>query len=86
MTPDQAHNRLLADEAIFFGNCDPLVRPIVHAIVDGSDLPDEFLILDTYADVGDPPSEWRCDLIRAEVHNSIDVLGIKMPVTHTCLD
>jgi hypothetical protein len=86
MTPDQAHNALLADEAIFFRDCDPLVRPIVHAIVDGTELPEDFLILDTYADVGDPPSEWHCETIRTQVHKALDALGIKMTTTHTCLD
>ena len=86
MTPDHAHNVLLIHEAAEFADCDPLVRPIVHAIVDRTDLPDEFLILDTYADVGDPPSVWHCETIRRQVREKCDTLGITMHITHTCLD
>lgn len=86
MTPDRAHDILLAHEAILFADCDPLVRPIVHAIADRTELPDEFLILDTYADIGDPPSVWHCETIRRQVREKADTLGIKMPHTHTCLD
>jgi hypothetical protein len=86
MTPDRAHAILLAHEAILFADCDPLVQPIVRAIAWRTDLPDEFLILDTYADVGDPPSVWHCETIRRQVREKCDTLGITMHITHTCLD
>ena len=86
MNANHAHDLLLSHEAVMFSDCDPLVRPIVHALADGSELPEKFVILDTYADVGDPPSVWHCETIRRQVRQKAGELGIKMRTTHTCLD
>lgn len=67
-------------------NCDPLTRPVVDALASGADLPEEFLILDTYADVGYPPSVVRLQRIRQEVRDTMNFFGIPMPTTRTLLD
>ena len=86
MTPDAAYRRLLAHEDMLFRDCDPLVQPIIRALCNIQEMPEEWLILDTYADIGDPPSVWHCETIRRQVREKADTLGIKMPHTHTCLD
>lgn len=65
---------------------DPLTAPIVDAIAAGRELPDEFLILDTYYDIGAPEVEPRCERIRGEVHATLDRRGVAMPTTYTMLD
>ena len=65
---------------------DPLSREIVAAIAAGRSLPEEFLILDTYADVGYPPSWDKCDRICREVQQALAAAGIPVPTTHTMLD
>jgi hypothetical protein len=67
-------------------DADPLTQPIVDAIAGGHDLPDEFLILDTYHDIGEPVAAHRCERIRAEVCDVLNFFGLPMPTTHTMLD
>lgn len=83
---DAAHARLLAEEAELFAACDPFTQPVVAALAAGRELPDEFLILDTYADCGDPPSVWRLQRIRREVRRMAEFFGITMRLTNTLLD
>lgn len=85
-TADNAHASLLAEEAELFADCDRLTRPIVSALAGREKLPEDFLILDTYADCGDPPSVWRMQLIRREVRRMADYFGVTIPTTHTLLD
>jgi len=56
--------------------CDPLTRPVVDALADGLELPDEFEILDTYADCGEPSSVWRIQRIRREVRDTLNFFGL----------
>jgi hypothetical protein len=65
---------------------DPLTRPIVDAISAGRQLPEEFLILDTYHEIGEPASAHRCELIRDQVHETLNFFGLPMPTTFTMLD
>jgi hypothetical protein len=65
---------------------DQLSREIVAAIAAGRELPEEFLVLDTYADAGYPPSWDRCDRICREVQRALAAAGIPVPTTHTMLD
>lgn len=67
-------------------NCDPLTRPIVDALAAGLELPEEFLILDTYADCGWPPAVAQVARIRQEVRETMNFFGIPMPTTRTLLD
>jgi hypothetical protein len=67
-------------------NCDPLTRPVVDALVAGDPLPDEFTILDTYADCGDPPSWWRCRDVCVAVADAMRLLGLPIRTTYTMLD
>jgi hypothetical protein len=67
-------------------NCDPLTRPIVDALAAGHELPEEFLILDTYADCGWPPAVARLQAIRQEVRDTMNFFGLPMPTTRTLLD
>ena len=67
-------------------DADPLTRPIVDAIAAGHELPEAFLILDTYHDIGEPVSAHRCERIRDQVHEALDFFGLAMPTTHTMLD
>lgn len=67
-------------------NCDPLTRPVVDALASGADLPEEFLILDTYADVGYPPSWDRCDKVCREVRDTMQFFGLAIRRTFTMLD
>lgn len=66
--------------------CDPLTRPIVDALAAGRELPEEFLILDTYADIGEPGSVARLQRIRQEVLDTMNFFDIPMPTTRTLLD
>jgi hypothetical protein len=65
---------------------DPLTRPIVDAIAAGRALPEAFLILDTYHEIGEPVSANRCELIRDQVHETMNFFGLTMPITYTMLD
>lgn len=65
---------------------DPLTRPVVDAITAGRKLPDAFLILDTYHDIGEPVSAHRCERIRREVRDALAAAGLAMPTTYTMLD
>lgn len=65
---------------------DPLAREIVAAVAAGRELPEEFLILDTYADAGYPPSWDRCDRICRQAQRALAAAGIPVPTTHTMLD
>jgi hypothetical protein len=56
--------------------CDPLTRPVVDALADGAELPEEFQILDTYADCGEPSSVWRIQRIRQEVRETLQFFGL----------
>ena len=67
-------------------DCDRLTRPIVDAIAAGGELPEAFLILDTYHDIGEPVSAHRCERIRREVYAALDSSGLAMPTTYTMLD
>ena len=67
-------------------DADPLTQPIVDAIAAGHHLPDEFLILDTYHDIGEPVAAHRCERIRSEVCDVLNFFGLAMPTTHTMLD
>ncbi len=67
-------------------NADPLTHPIVDAIAFGQPLPDEFLILDTYHDIGEPVAAHRCERIRSEVCDVLNFFGLPIPTTHTMLD
>ena len=84
MTPI-ARYRTLATRSAFRG-CDPLTQPIVHAIAGGREMPEEFAILDTYYDIGDPEVEHRCETIRQEVRCILADAGIPMTRTFTMLD
>ena len=57
-------------------NCDPLTRPIVDALAAGHELPEEFLILDTYADCGWPPAVANIRRIRREVRETLAALDL----------
>lgn len=67
-------------------NCDPLTRPVVDALASGADLPEEFLILDTYADVGYPPSWEQCRRVCEEVRDTMNFFGLPIRRTFTMLD
>jgi hypothetical protein len=69
---------------------DPLTLPIVEAITSGAELPEQWTILDTYADIGDPPSCWTAEKIRSQVHAALAargiLIGLNVPRTFTMLD
>lgn len=44
-----------------------LAGEIASAIADGRELPDEWYELDTYADIGEPNSEYVCELVRSDL-------------------
>ncbi len=65
---------------------DPMAAAVVTALVAGDDLPDEFTILDTYADCGDPPSWDRCRRVCVAVADAMRLLGLPIRTTYTMLD
>ena len=69
---------------------DPMTLPIVEAIASGAELPEKWTILDTYADIGDPPSCWKAETIRSQVHAALAargiLIGLTVPRTFTMLD
>jgi len=44
-----------------------LAAEILAAVLAGEDLPEEWYIVDTYADVGDPDSERVAEIVRDEL-------------------
>ena len=44
-----------------------LAAQILAAVLAGDDLPEEWYIVDTYADVGDPDSERVAEIVRDEL-------------------
>jgi len=76
----------IADSVLVPPMPDPLAAAVVTALVTGDDLPDEFTILDTYADCGDPPSWWRCRLVCVAVADAMRLLGLPIRTTYTMLD
>lgn len=44
-----------------------LAAEILAAVLAGDDLPEEWYIVDTYADVGDPDSERVAEIVRDEL-------------------
>lgn len=65
---------------------DPIAAAVVTALVAGDPLPDEFTILDTYADCGYPPSWVRCRLVCVAVADAMRLLGLPIRTTYTMLD
>jgi hypothetical protein len=84
MTPIARYQTLATRHA--FRGCDPLTQPIVHAIAEGREMPEEFAILDTYYDIGAPEVEQRCETIREEVRRITSAAGIPMARTFTMID
>jgi hypothetical protein len=67
-----------------------LANQVAEAIAAGDDLPEEFAILDTYHDIGEPAAAIRCEEIRRRVHDNLTARGItigdNVPPTFTMLD
>ena len=55
---------------------DELIESTFAAAMDGRELPEEFLILETYADCGEPGSCWRYDKIRRAVDERLRAAGV----------
>lgn len=68
------------------GGADPLAAAVVTALVAGDELPEEFLILDTYADCGYPPSWHHCREVCVAVAEAMRLLGLPIRRTYTMLD
>lgn len=75
-----------ADATLTLPTPDPLAAAVVTALVAGDDLPDEFTILDTYADCGYPPSWERCRRVCVAVAEAMRLLGLPIRTTYTMLD
>lgn len=67
-----------------------LADQVAEAIASGDELPDVFLTLDTYHDIGEPESAARCEWIRSRVHDNLAARGLtiggNVPRTFTMLD
>jgi hypothetical protein len=61
---------------IGIAGCHRLTRPVADALIASDDLPEEFAILDTYADCGYPPSVDEVRRIRCEVAATLPLLGV----------
>jgi hypothetical protein len=55
---------------------DELVELTLAAVLEGEELPEEFLILETYADCGEPQSCWRYDEVRRAVGERLAAAGV----------
>lgn len=65
---------------------DPLPAAVVAALVAGHELPEEFLILDTYADAGWLPSWKDCRQVCDQVQAIMAARGLPIRRTYTMLD
>lgn len=65
---------------------DPLPAAVVAALVAGRGLPEEFVILDTYAAAGWPPSWEDCRQVCDQVQAIMAARGLPIRRTHTMLD
>jgi hypothetical protein len=55
---------------------DELIEATFAAALGGRDLPEEFLILETYADCGEPESCWRYAGVRRIVDERLRAAGV----------
>ena len=55
---------------------DELIESTFAAAFGGRELPEEFLILETYADCGEPGSCWRYTEIRRAVDERLQAAGV----------
>jgi len=76
----------LAEATLTLPTPDPIAAAVVTALMAGDELPDEFTILDTYADCGDPPAWHRCRLVCLAVADAMRLLGLPIRRTYTMLD
>ncbi len=70
---------------IGIAGCHRLTRPVADALIANAELPEEFLILDTYADCGWPPSVHDVGRIRHEVADTLPLLGVAPAVARKML-